>query len=243
MMQDLYGKFNLVAFPGGQTGQDMGLFSNKRATKMEDFKGLRLRTVGWYMDIMNNLGASVSPLPGGEVYLALERGIIDAAEFSAPAMSYPMGFDDITKYVIEPGVHQPASQCAIFFNKDAWDKLPEDLQWIVKIAAKETQLWSISWINNLNAKAINMIKEKVEIVQMEPETLIEFAKVAKAYTEEMKAKYPDVKKILDSQEAFEGIILIGEKQAVALPLGHMTLTSQNLLTNKVSYLSYKPHFA
>lgn len=202
LMQEIYGQFNLVAFPGGQTGQDMGLFSNKRATKMEDFKGLRLRTVGWYMDIMNKLGASVSPLPGGEVYLALERGVIDAAEFSAPAMNYPMGFDDITKYVIEPGVHQPGSQCALFFNKEAWDSLPADLQWIVKIAAKETQLWSINWINNLNAEAINKFKEKIEIVQMEKETLIEFAKVAKEYTDELKAKYPDVKKVLDSQEAF-----------------------------------------
>ena len=202
LMQEIYGQFNLVAFPGGQTGQDMGLFSNKRATTMEDFKGLRLRTVGWYMDIMNKLGASVSPLPGGEVYLALERGVIDAAEFSAPAMNYPMGFDDITKYVIEPGVHQPGSQCALFFNKEAWDSLPADLQWIVKIAAKETQLWSINWINNLNAEAINKFKEKIEIVQMEKETLIEFAKVAKEYTDELKAKYPDVKKVLDSQEAF-----------------------------------------
>jgi TRAP-type mannitol/chloroaromatic compound transport system substrate-binding protein len=202
MMQELYGRYNLVAFPAGQTGQDMGLFSNKRATKMEDFKGLRVRTVGWYMDILNNLGASVTPMPGGEVYLALERGVLDAAEFSAPAMSYPMGFDEITKYVIEPGVHQPASQCSIFFNKDAWDSLPEDLKWIVKIAAKETQLWSINWINSLNAEAIAKIGEKVEIVQMEKETLIEFAKMAKEYTDDLKTKYPDVKKILDSQEAF-----------------------------------------
>lgn len=75
----------------------MDLFSNKKATKFADFKGLRIRTPGWYMDIMNSLGASVSPLSGGEVYLALERGVIDAAEFSSPAINYPMGFDDITK--------------------------------------------------------------------------------------------------------------------------------------------------
>ena len=62
MMNELYGKFNMVALPGGQFGQEMGLFSNKRASKMEDFKGMRVRTVGWYMDILNNLGASVSPL-------------------------------------------------------------------------------------------------------------------------------------------------------------------------------------
>ncbi|MCP3876739.1 MAG: TRAP transporter substrate-binding protein DctP [Desulfobacteraceae bacterium] len=203
MMQEIYAKFNLFALPGGQTGQDMGLFSNKRATKMEDFKGLRIRTPGWYMDIMNSLGASVSPLPGGEVYLALERGVIDAAEFSAPAMNYPMGFDDITKYAIQPGVHQPGGQCGLFFNMDAWNKLPEDLKQIAIICAKETQLWSLNWINNLNAKAMEKFKEKVEIVQMDKETLIEFRKITKIYLDSVKAKYPDVKKILDSQEAFK----------------------------------------
>ncbi len=202
MMQEVYGKFNLFALPGGQTGQEMGLFSNKKATKMTDFKGMRVRTPGWFMDIMNNLGASVSPLPGGEVYLALERGVIDAAEFSSPAINYPMGFDEITKYVISPGVHQPACQCALFFNKDAYEKLPEDLKWIIDICAKETQLWSYNWINNLNAKAIALFKENVEFVEMDEPTRIEFRKTTKKYLEEVKAKYPDVKKVLDSQEAF-----------------------------------------
>jgi len=201
-MQDVYGQFGLYALPGGQLGQEMGLFSNKRATKMEDFKGMRLRTPGWFMDIMNNLGASVSPLPGGEVYLALERGVIDAAEFSSPAINYPMGFDEITKYAIQPGVHQPGIQCALFFNQKAWDELPDDLKWIVKIAAAETQAWSYNWINALNAEAINKFKEKVEIVKMDKETLIEFRKVAKTYLDGVKEKHPDVKKALDSQEAF-----------------------------------------
>ena len=202
-MQELYGRYNIVAFPGGQGGQEMGLFSNKKATTMADFKGMRLRTVGWFMDIMNQLGASVTPLPGGEVYLALERGVIDAAEFSSPAINYPMGFDDITKYVIQPGVHQPAIQCSIFFNKDAWDSLPADLQWIVKIAAKETQMWSQYWIENLNVSAINKFKEKIEFVSMDDETLSAFAKITKEYLNGLKDKNPDVKKTLDSQEAFK----------------------------------------
>lgn len=202
-MQDLYGRYNLVAFPCGNGGQEMGFFSNKKATKMEDFKGMRVRTPGWYMDIMNSIGASVSPLPGGEVYLALERGVIDAAEFSAPAINYPMGFDEITKYVIEPGVHQPSVQCSVFFNKDAWNKLPADLKWIVKIAAKETQLWSHAWIENLNVQAIKKFKEKVEFVRMDDKTLSAFAKKTKEYLETVKAKNPDVKKTLDSQEKFK----------------------------------------
>jgi TRAP-type mannitol/chloroaromatic compound transport system substrate-binding protein len=202
MMQEIYGQFGLFALPGGQCGQEMGLFSNKKATKMEDFKGMRVRTPGWYMDILSNLGASVSPLPGGEVYLALERGVIDAAEFSSPAINYPMGFDEITKFAIQPGVHQPGIQCALFFNQKAYDKLPEDLKWIIDICARETQLWSYNWINGLNAEAIRMFKEKIEIVKLDPETLVGFRKTTKEYLDGLKAKYPDVKKVLDSQEAF-----------------------------------------
>lgn len=232
MMQDLYGQFNLFALPGGQCGQEMGLSSNKRATKMEDFKGMRIRTPGWFMDIMNNLGASVSPLPGGEVYLALERGVIDAAEFSSPAINYPMGFDDITKYVIQPGVHQPGIQCALFFNKDAYDKLPEDLRWIIDICAKETQLWSYNWINNLNAKAIELFQEKVEFVHMDKETLIEFRKTTKEYMDSVKARFPDAKKILDSQDQLIEDMQPGARPAAAQLPGPMTPTSAARSTNK-----------
>jgi TRAP-type mannitol/chloroaromatic compound transport system substrate-binding protein len=202
-MQDLYGKFNLFALPGGNGGQEMGFFSNKKATKMADFTGMRVRTPGWTMDIMNSLGASVTPLPGGEVYLALERGVIDAAEFSSPAINYPMGFDEITKYVIEPGIHQPSVQCALFFNMDAYNKLPADLKYIIDIAAKETQLWSTAWQEQLNIEAIKLFKEKVEFVKMDDEAITAFAKRTKDYLEEVKAKYPDVKYTLDSQEQFK----------------------------------------
>jgi len=200
MANELYGRYNMVVFPGGQSGQEMGLFSNKKATKMADFKGMRLRTVGWYMDIMTQLGASVTPLPPGEIYLALERGVIDATEFSAPAVNVPLGFDDITKYVISPGVHQPAIQNMIAINKDSWNKLPADLQWIVKAAAAETHLWSKSWLENLNAEAIDMMKGKVEFVTMDADTINGFAKKTEKYLDDLKAKHPDVKKALDSQE-------------------------------------------
>ena len=202
-MQELYGKYNLYALPAGNGGQEMGFFSNKKATTMEDFKGMRVRTPGWYMDIMTKLGASVTPLPGGEIYLALERGVIDAAEFSTPAINYPMGFDEITKYVIEPGIHQPSVQCSVFFNKDAYDKLPADLKYIIDIAAKETQLWSTAWQENLNIEAIKLFKEKVEFVRMSDEAITSFAKVTKDYLDELKAKHPNVKVTLDSQEQFK----------------------------------------
>ncbi len=202
-MQDLYGQYNLVALPGGQAGQEMGLNSNKRASKMEDFKGLKVRTWGWYLDILNELGASGVATPGGEVYLSLQTGVLDAAEFSSPAVNWPMGFDEVTKYIIQPGVHQPACQFAFFFNKESYDALGDDLKWILDIAAKETQLWSYSWLNNLNAEAIRRFEENSEIVMMDEAAIVDFAKTTQAYLEKVKERCPDCKRLLESQEALK----------------------------------------
>ena len=203
MMDELYGRFNMKAFPGGNVGQELGLFSNVRATSMEDYEGLRVRTPGWYMDILTELGASVTPLPGGEIYLALERGVIDAAEFSTPSITYTMGFQEITDYVIMPGVHQPSCQSALFINKDSWEALPRDLQEIVKLAARETQHWSLAWSEYHNARAIHLYEEDVEFVKMDPDARAQFARQTKDYLDRLKEKYPDVKEVLDSQDEFK----------------------------------------
>jgi len=202
MMNELYNRYGLVAFPCGNAGQELGLFSNKKATKMEDFKGMKVRTPGWYMDILTRLGVSVTPLPGSEIYLALERGVIDACEFSGPAVDYPMGFHEITKYVIEPGVHQPSCQFDVVINKKKWDALPDDLKAIVEICAKETQMWSWTWLENLNIPALKLMGKHVKYIKMTDEALNEFAKETHKYIEELKQKYPDVKKVMESQEKF-----------------------------------------
>ncbi|MBW1659556.1 MAG: TRAP transporter substrate-binding protein DctP [Deltaproteobacteria bacterium] len=202
MLNELYNRYGMVAFPCGNAGQELGLFSNKKATKMEDFKGMKVRTPGWYMDILTRLGVSVTPLPGSEIYLALERGVIDACEFSGPAVDYPMGFHEITKYVIEPGVHQPSCQFDVVINKKKWDALPEDLKVIVEICAKETQMWSWTWLENLNIPALKLMGKHVKYIKMTDEALNEFAKETHKYIEELKQKYPDVKKVMESQEKF-----------------------------------------
>lgn len=203
MLDELYGKYGMKAFFCGNVGQELGLHSNKKATKIEDFKGMKIRTVGWYQDILTRLGANVTPLPGPEIYLALERGVVDACEFSSPAVNLPAGYHEITKYIIEPGVHQPSCQFDVFINMKKWQELPEDLKQIVDICAKETQLWTNSWQENLNIAAIDEIGKKSEYVLMDDAAIIEFAKTSNQYLEELKAKHPDVKKVLDSQDDFK----------------------------------------
>jgi TRAP-type mannitol/chloroaromatic compound transport system substrate-binding protein len=203
MFDELYGRFGMVPFFCGNVGQELGLHSNKRATSLADFKGMKVRTVGWYMDILTQMGVSVTPLPGPEIYLALERGVIDAVEFSSPATNVPAGYHEITKYVIEPGVHQPSCQFDVVFNKKKWDELPEDLKVIVEICAKETQLWAWAWQENLNIDALKLMGKTTQFVKMDDATIVEFAKVSFKYLDDLAAKDPDVKKVLDSQELFK----------------------------------------
>jgi len=203
MYDELYGRFGMKPFFCGNVGQELGLHSNKRATTMADFKGMRIRTPGWYMDILTLLGASVTPLPGSEIYVALERGVIDACEFSTPAANIPAGFHEITKYVIEPGVHQPSCQFDVVINKKRWDELPDDLKAIVEICAKETQLWTNAWQENLNIEALKIMGQTTEFVRMDDATIIEFAKVTFQYLDDLSAKHPFAKKVIDSQEEFK----------------------------------------
>ena len=203
MFDELYGRFGLVPFFAGNVGMEVGMHSSKRATKLEDFKGMKVRTVGWYMDILNRMGVSVTPLPAPEIYLALERGVIDACEFSSPAANIPYGFHEITKYAIMPGVHQPSCQFDVVFNKKKFDELPEDLKIIVETAAKETQLWTNAWQENMNIEALKVMAKTTEFVKMDDAAIASFAKNSFDYLDELKAKDPDVKKVLDSQDLFK----------------------------------------
>jgi len=203
LMDDLYGRYNLKGLFLGNAGQELGLYSNKPRSKFEDFKGIKVRTVGWFMDILNRMGVNATAIPGPEVYLALERGIVDAAEFSSPTITYAMGFHEVVKYVIEPGVHQPGAQMDLFINLDKWKALPDDLRAIVEICAAETDAWCYQYMEYNNIEAIKRLKaEGVTFIKMDEETRIEFAKTTHAYMEELKQKFPDVKKTVDSQENF-----------------------------------------
>ena len=203
LLGELFAKFGMKAFFAGNAGQELGMFTKKPVSNMLDFAGLKVRTVGWWQDILTQKGISVTPLPGSEVYLALERGVIDAAEFSSPAFTYPMGFHEIAKYVLLPGMHQPSAQHVIFINDKSWNKLPDDLKAIVQICARETQAWSTAWHEYANAQALQELKkEGVKFTYMDKDTLNEMRKLTKTYIDSLKKKNPFLKKVIDSQEAF-----------------------------------------
>ena len=137
LMQKVYGEHGTYSFPGGNTGVQMGGWFRKEIQSVEDLQGLKMRIPGFAGEIMAKLGVTVTNLPGGELYTALERGTIDALEWVGPGMDIKMGFHKVASYYYA-GWHEPASEMQFIVNKKKFDALPKDLQVILITAMKAT---------------------------------------------------------------------------------------------------------
>jgi TRAP-type mannitol/chloroaromatic compound transport system substrate-binding protein len=110
--------------------QPLGWYK-KPITKMADFKGLKFRTVGLSIDVFTAMGAAVNAIPGGEIVAAMDRGLLDAAEYSNATSDKVLGFPDVSKVCMLKSWHQSAEQFEILFNKTKYDKLPDKLKAII----------------------------------------------------------------------------------------------------------------
>jgi TRAP-type mannitol/chloroaromatic compound transport system substrate-binding protein len=135
---------NVVSFPyGPMPTQPLGWFK-KPITKADDFKGLKFRTVGISIDVFTGLGAAVNALPGGEIVPALDRGLLDAAEFNNATSDRILGFADVSKVCMLQSYHQNAEQLEITFNKTKFDTLPDKMKAIIE-SAVEAASADMSW--------------------------------------------------------------------------------------------------
>jgi TRAP-type mannitol/chloroaromatic compound transport system substrate-binding protein len=135
---------NVVSFPyGPMPTQPLGWFK-KPITKADDFKGLKYRTVGISIDVFTGLGAAVNALPGGEIVPAMDRGLLDAAEFNNASSDRLLGFADVSKVCMLQSFHQNAEQFEIMFNKTKYDALPEKMRSIIANAVDAASA-DMSW--------------------------------------------------------------------------------------------------
>ena len=135
---------NVVSFPyGPMPTQPLGWYK-KPVTKVDDFKGLKFRTVGISIDVFTGMGAAVNALPGGEIVAALDRGLIEAAEFNNATSDRVLGFADVSKICMLQSYHQNAEQMEISFNKTKFDALPEKMRHLIASgveAASQDMQW------------------------------------------------------------------------------------------------------
>ncbi len=196
-------KLNVVTIPLGMTHAEVLAWSNKPLKNVNDFKGLKYRTLGWWGDILKNNGTAVTMLPGGEVFSALERGVIDAAEFNTPYADYQLGFYEIAKYYVGPAMHQPSTMLELIINKKEWNSLPDDLKVIVEEAARATTMWAWTYEINKSMKALNEYEAKGNVrLIVDEESQKEFRKVAWAHLDSIAAKDAFFKEVWDSAKNF-----------------------------------------
>src|SRR5262245_3364180 len=149
---------HVVSFPyGPMPTQPLGWFK-KPVTKVDDIKGIKFRTVGISIDVFTGLGAAVNALPGGEIVSAMDRGLLDAAEFNNATSDRVLGFPDVSKICMLQSYHQNAEQLEILFNKTKFDALPEKMKAIIANAA-EAASQDMAW------KAIDRYSKDYEELQ------------------------------------------------------------------------------
>jgi TRAP-type mannitol/chloroaromatic compound transport system substrate-binding protein len=194
---------NVVSFPyGPMPTQPLGWFK-KPITKAEDFQGIKFRTVGISIDLFTGLGAAVNALSGGEIVSAMDRGLLDAAEFNNASSDRILGFPDVSKVCMLQSFHQNAEQFEILFNKTKYDALPEKMRAIIANAA-EAAGQDMAW------KAIDRYSKDYEEMQTKdkvkfyktPDSLLQ--KQLDVYDQivEKKSSDPLFKEIVESQLAF-----------------------------------------
>lgn len=197
-------EFGVVAFPCTILGTEIFLHSNKKVQTLEDFKGLRLRTSGAWAEIASRLGASTVVMAGSDIYTALERGVIDAAEWGSPEMNKPTGFQDVAQYVIVPGVHQSGGVLECQVNKDAWAELNDQQKNVMREAAKLTVFDSWLAASYSDLEAYRELEEGPnEIVRLEPSFIQKIYEETAAWEDEKAKDNEWFAKVLESQRQFK----------------------------------------
>lgn len=165
--------------------------SHKALRKVEDFKGLKIRTTGaWAVILKDYLGASPVVLPAGEIFTALERHVIDATEYVTPSINLATGLHNVAKYVILPGIHQPTYVYEFMIKADAWDKLRGDLKEKIAAAAKLTMMEGLLKLSVDDIAAIQKMKAtgKNEFVVLDPSFMSTVSKYGREWSAKVGAE-------------------------------------------------------
>jgi TRAP-type mannitol/chloroaromatic compound transport system substrate-binding protein len=156
-IQAIYRDFNIINFPAGNTGTQMGGWFKREVNSLGDLQALKMRIPGLGGEVMSRLGVSVQVLPGSEVFLALDRGTIDAAEWVGPYDDAKLGLNRAAPFYYYPGWWEPGSTLDFFVNLAAWNKLPKLYQSMIQVAAMEANLSMLAKYETLNAVGLQKL--------------------------------------------------------------------------------------
>ena len=194
--QRIYGNYGMIYFPHGPITVESGPRGTKSIASLDDYNGLKLRMSGKVQGkVLNDIGASQVSISSSEVYQAMQKGVIDAAESCTPDFDWGLGYGEITTYSSHPGWHQPGSMCGIMINKKAWDELPEHIKAAIKIAAQATVTQTLAFQEYSSMEGTKKFESKgVQAKHLSEEDLTKLAELVNKYTYEESAANPSFAK-------------------------------------------------
>ena len=204
LWRELYKPHNLVPFPMGNTGVQMGGWFNKKINSIADIKGLKMRIPGLGGKVFAKAGGTPILMAGGEIYTALDRGTIDATEWVGPFHDERLGLYRAAKYYYYPGWHEPGPVLELNVNAKAWSSLTPDLQKAIETAASASNLWMLAQFETKNLEALTTLKNEhhVEVYEFPDEVMSELRTLSKVVLEEEASKDANFKRIYQAYKKF-----------------------------------------
>ena len=205
LTRDFYRQYDIVNFPCGNTGVQMGGWYRKEIKSLEDLKGLKFRVGGFAGRVLERLGVVPQNIPGGEIYPALEKGTIDAAEWVGPYDDLKLGFYKVAKNYYYPGFWEGGPQLSIYLNAKTWEALPADLKAIVEAAASHAHVDMQARYDALNPQALRkLIAEGTRVAALPRDVLQASFKAAHEVYAEVSAKNQNWNKMWADYSRFRG---------------------------------------
>ena len=212
-----YAEFNLIAFDCFCIGPETSGWFKQPVNSLEELKGMKMRFFGLGARVMQKMGVSTQLLAGADIYPALEKGVIDATEFSMPDIDQNLGFYQIAKNNYYPGWHQQVSCSEFLMNRDAYNKLPDNYKAMIEVAAGKQVIQTYADTEAKNPTAMNNMLSKFGVTnrRWDDATLAKFEAAWQEVVAEESAKDPFFKEIADSYFAFREVYRgWGEAQAL-----------------------------
>jgi TRAP-type mannitol/chloroaromatic compound transport system substrate-binding protein len=203
-LQELYAsKFNVIQFPAGNTGAQMGGWFRKEISKVSDLQGLKMRIPGLGGQVMGKLGVTVQTLPGGEIFQALQTGALDAAEWVGPYDDEKLGLNKVAQFYYYPGWWEPGSTLEVQINLNEWNKLPQAYQEVIKTAAYEANLTMLSRYESRNNESLQrLVQSGVELRRYSDEIMTAAEQASFALYDEFAAKDVDFNAVFAEWKKF-----------------------------------------
>ncbi|HLL48311.1 MAG TPA: TRAP transporter substrate-binding protein [Longimicrobiaceae bacterium] len=204
-MRELFSDFNVVNFPGGNTGAQMGGWFRRPIGSLAELRGLKMRIPGLGGEVMNRLGVSVQVLSGGDIYPALERGAIDATEWVGPYDDEKLGFHKVVKNYHYPGWWEPGPALSFYVNKTAWEQLPANYREAFEVASREASLDMMARYDAQNPPALaRLVEQGVRLVPFPQDVMQAALGQSAALFEEQAGRDAAYRRIYDEWKKVRG---------------------------------------